>query len=166
MVSETKYETKFLIVTGLLIVALIIPIFFNLFVQEPQVYRQSVSKDLAGSVRAIASLPPEKTPADNSQLSAISSFDLQCGNKNVDSFEVKNTFIQVKGRNCTRGREGSIEITNKSNGYSASVFTNLKEKYQTDFIPLRHGINEISIRYEVENGQEKETILRVHSSQN
>ncbi|MNL75426.1 hypothetical protein D3C87_2012290 [compost metagenome] len=59
----------------------------------------------------------------------------------------------------------NVEIINRSNGYTASIFDSGKNKYQTDLIQLVQGENEITVRYQDASGKTQEEVLKVLSSQ-
>lgn len=110
-----------------------------------------------------------KVSVPNGQPSLPSSFtkhDLNCVKKSPVEVQIKGEIVQLQGRSCLGDfSAGEVEIVNKSNGYTASVFDNGPDKYQTDLIQLQNGSNEISIRYRDASGKTIEEVLKIHSQQ-
>ena len=90
------------------------------------------------------------------------SYDFSCTKVKVTDFKVQGNFVQLKGRDC--GKEAQmpkLSITNKTNGFTASVFFLNGREYQTDLIQLKEGENQISIQYQYPSGQQEEHVLNV-----
>lgn len=119
----------------------------------------------ASNSRSPASVPKAKIQI-SSAISQVSQFDVRCAKKVASALNVDGGYVQLQGKNCLRGfKEGDLEIMNKSNGYTASVFLRGTDKYQTDLIQLNKGANEITIRYREDSGKTVEEVILVHSSQ-
>ena len=90
--------------------------------------------------------------------------DLNCSKKGAFKVSVRGNFVQFQGKSCVKGfNEGQVEIVNKSNGYTASIFPRGTDKYQTDLIQLQNGDNEIAIRYRERSGKSVEEVVHVTS---
>ncbi len=166
MFKRAASEIQFIAITFILVVLLGARTFANLteadFVALDEVKTTSRTEPLQ---RKPASLPPTAVAPQkiDSSLHQSADVDLNCSKKN-GSLEVHAGYVQFKGKSCARGvRMGEIQIVNKSNGYTASVFDRGSDKYQTDLIQLQPGENEISIRYQ-NSGRQVEEIIRVSSS--
>lgn len=114
--------------------------------------------------RQPASVPPmalkEKKPRVHFQT-----VDLKCAKKIPTASVVVGGYVQFQGKNClTNLGDGDIEIINKTNGFTASVFLHGSDKYQTDLIQLQQGDNEIVIRYREGSGKTVEETVHVRSS--
>lgn len=81
---------------------------------------------------------------------------------NVDHLDSKseNSYIQLVGQQC--GKLKAFEIINNTNGYTATVFDNPANGFETDLIQLNAGKNEIEIRMENENGQKITKFIYLH----
>lgn len=113
--------------------------------------------------RGPASVPPSPRGIKSLQLTQL---DLHCSGKGDRAFVVKGGFVQFRGKNCLKHFDvEKLEIVNKSNGYTASVFVSGVNQYQTDLIQLRSGENEITVRYQEPSGKAVEEVLKVSSSQ-
>ncbi|ASD65561.1 hypothetical protein [Bdellovibrio bacteriovorus] len=166
MFKAQPSDTQFIIVTFVLVLLLGIPTFMNLtedsyVVAEEEVFESAQAPALAGG-REPASIPSAKVAA----VSRLTQFDLSCAKKALSPLSVDSGYVQFEGKNCLRGfKEGDVEIINKSNGYTASIFLRGTDKYQTDLIQLKKGDNEITIRYRERSGKAVEEVLLVRSSQ-
>ncbi|UXR64964.1 hypothetical protein EZJ49_01705 [Bdellovibrio bacteriovorus] len=110
---------------------------------------------------------PASVPAVGSRISSaishLAQLDLRCAKKAQSPLRVEGSYVQFEGKNCLRDK--TLEIVNKSNGYTASVFLKGTDKYQTDLIQLQKGDNEITIRYHDGPGKAVEEVVQVHSNQ-
>lgn len=167
MFKRAASEFQFIAITFILVVLLGARTFASLTEAD-----MSVNEDVQF---AMAVKPSERTPASvppttvapqkiGSSLHQSADLDLNCNKKKDNTLSVHTGYVQFKGKSCLRGGAvGSIQIVNKSNGYTASVFDRGSDKYQTDLIQLQPGDNEISIRYEL-SGRPVEEIIRVSST--
>lgn len=78
------------------------------------------------------------------------SFDLCDKGKSLkNQLVVSADYIQIKGKNCNGEKAiGEIEIINRSNGYTASLFSFQKDQFKTDLIQLSPGLNELTFRFQ------------------
>lgn len=169
MFKRAASEIQFIAITFILVVLLGARTFASL-TEEGEVELAQDTKIAAmtkePNTRTPASLPPTTVAPQrvDSSLHQSADIDLNCAKKKGSSLEIHAGYVQFKGKSCARGvRMGEIQIVNKSNGYTASVFDRGSDKYQTDLIQLQPGENEISIRYE-NAGQKVEEIIRVSST--
>lgn len=115
--------------------------------------------------RTPASIPPAPSVKVAKAHSHFHSMDLNCKKSATSSFKVVGAFLQFQGKNCGPSlKDGDVEIINKSNGFTASVFTKGSNQYQTDLIQLKEGDNQILIRYRPSTGQPVEQTMTVTSS--
>jgi hypothetical protein len=162
-------EIHFIAVTFVLVVLLGARTFASL--TEPDqvaVMAPAVASKASVSVagRNPASIPSaEVVPGKvETSLHQSADFDLDCTKKSSTKLDIKAGYVQFRGKSCARDFNVSeIEIVNKSNGYTASVFDRGSDKYQTDLIQLKHGDNEIAVRYR-SAGKTVEEIIRVTAS--
>jgi hypothetical protein len=91
--------------------------------------------------------------------------NFNCLKEKLEKANVRADFIQLHGRNCLDLKKGSeIEMTNKANGFTASVFQIADKSYQTDIIPLSPGINEISVKAVENDGKSYEYSLEINAN--
>lgn len=78
------------------------------------------------------------------------SFNLCENEKNQkNNFIVAADYIQIAGKNCISDKSLSeVEIINRSNGYTASLFSIQKDQFKTDLIQLSPGVNELTFRFQ------------------
>lgn len=89
-------------------------------------------------------------------------FDLRCAKAMAHDFHVDGAYVQMRGKDCSKGNEpAKINVVNKTNGFTASVFMLDSKEYQTDLIQLKDGDNQISVQYENSSGQSQEFTLIV-----
>lgn len=162
MLKRHFSENSLIGVTFLLVVGLAYPAFHSLMDDSE---RDHV-------VKAPQAFTQERTPAsiaDSAAQPAILStadFDFSCVVKESKAWEIAESFIQFQGKSCLgKSAEGAeVEIVNRRNGYTASVFFVGIENYKTDLIQLEHGENEIAFRYKERNGKSIERVLKVRTS--
>lgn len=139
---------------------------FQTLTQKEEVSGELVAMETSAvaAKRSPSSLPSsvvEVKPA----LASFTAYDLSCTKKSVSELTVSGPYVQFQGRNCLKNfKSGDVEIVNKSNGYTASIFASGSDKYQTDLIQLQQGENEIAIRYRESSGKPVEVVVRVRSS--
>ncbi|MBO9666272.1 MAG: hypothetical protein J7501_05615 [Bdellovibrio sp.] len=160
-------EIHFIAVTFVLVVLLGARTFASL--TEPDQVASVVVPAVASKASvSVSSRQPASIPSSEvvpgkveTSLHQSADFDLDCTKKSATKLDIKAGYVQFRGKSCVRGFSVSeIEIVNKSNGYTASVFDRGSDKYQTDLIQLKHGDNEIAVRYR-SAGKTVEEIIRV-----
>ncbi len=125
--------------------------------------REHITRGSTLAQRTPASLPPSAVTAP-ARVSPLAQLDVSCLTAKFKPLAVHDTFVRFEGKSCVKGLDREkIEIINRSNGYTASIFFSGADHYQTDLIQLKAGENEIQIRYPSAQGF-KEEILRVTSS--
>lgn len=106
-----------------------------------------------------SSREPASTKKDDAH---VISFDVSCAKGKSFTFNAQGSYIQLKGRDCTKTTSKKpMTITNKSNGFQASIFEVSKNEYQTDLIQLQNGENQISVKFESAAGKSEEQVLQV-----
>jgi hypothetical protein len=115
--------------------------------------------------KASKSRAPAATVAKKEKaLDAFTLIELNCGRKLASEMRVNSPWAQIKGRFCKPSRGKLVEITNESNGFTASVFDIGQDQYKTDLIQLQNGTNKILIRYQTSEGQSEEQTVFVDST--
>lgn len=163
MFKTPPTDNQFLFVTLVLVLLLGVPAFVNITGEDEPI---AVVATAGMSVdRHPASIPtPEVKPA--ARALEQTEWDLSCAKKTAPTLKVTAGHVQFHGRNCLQGRQGAdVEIVNRTNGYTASVFFRGSDKYQTDLIQLQNGDNEIAIRYRERSGKTVEEVVLVQSNQ-
>lgn len=166
MFKRAASEFQFIAITFILVVLLGARTFASLTDSDMTITEDvKVTSVAPETERKPASIPQTSVaPQKISSLHQSADLDLNCSKKKDGNLSVHAGYVQFKGKSCVRGGAvSSIQIVNKSNGYTASVFDRGSDKYQTDLIQLQPGENEILIRYE-NSGRQVEEIIRVSST--
>lgn len=88
-----------------------------------------------------------------------------CTSEVQPSMAVRGNYLRFKGKGC--GQKFNVDqlmIVNETNGFTASVFAKGSERYETDLIQLREGVNRIRIQYLNSAKKKKEVVFDVQSS--
>ncbi len=150
-------------ITFTLVVLMAFPTYQTL-AQNDEVEGRIAATMTTSSDREPASIPTQAMKVAKPQPH-FKNLDLNCAKKQFSPFNVVGNYVQLQGKNCMSNfKEGDVEITNKSNGFTASVFQSGTDKYQTDLIQLQPGENEITIRYRERTGKSVQETLRVTST--
>ena len=162
---RTPTDSQFIIITLLLVSLLGVRTAYSLIDEEELADGVAVVNPIEGTGgmpgRAPASIPSKLIQAKPS-LHSMKTMDLSCTENPESAFKVTGQFIQFKGKNCLKNfKQDHMQIVNKSNGYTASIFPFGKGQYQTDMIQLMSGENEITIRYDTPTGAKFEKTIKV-----
>jgi len=161
MFKRSPTDTHFIIITLVLVALLAGRTFFSLVDEDKGEEGEVAMASSGGADRSPASLPAV-APA----LAQLTQWDLSCKKKEKPRMTVKGSFVQFQGKNCLKNFQADrLEIINKSNGYTASVFTSGNEEYKTDLIQLNPGENSITIRYIESSGKRYEEDVKIQASQ-
>lgn len=162
MLKRHFSENSLIGITFLLVVGLAYPAFHSLMdesesglvTQVPKAFAQERSPS---SISEVATHPAILSTAD---------FDFSCVANDAKAQDIAEAFIQFQGKSCLgKSTEGAeVEIVNRRNGYTASVFFVGVESYKTDLIQLEDGENEIAFRYKERNGKSIERVFKVRTS--
>lgn len=165
MLKHRSKDTRFLVLTLVVVLLMGIPTFHSLMETDDLVTEQP-SESQNSSGRSPSSVPNKTIVKFGGSLSKFTEYDLNCSNKSAKKQNVAGAFVQLQGKNCLKNyKNGDVEIFNKSNGYTASTLISGSNKYQTDLIQLQNGDNEIVIRYREHSGKTVEEVIRIHSTQ-
>jgi hypothetical protein len=169
-------EWKFIATTAFLVATIAVPLFVSLLSPEGPERATLVLHPVEQKVRQPASLPhfgvPKKPVVINDTGKELNNlivknsinFDFKCAAAKVTEFKIQGAYVQLKGHDCGKGSETpKLSITNKTNGFTASVFFLNGKEYQTDLIQLKEGENQIQIHYQNPAGQQEEHVLKVKS---
>lgn len=159
MFKKQPSDNQLIFVTFILVVLMAFPTF--------QTLAQNEGPSDGVLPRSPASVPVLATAWDVKKETEqrFAHLDLNCASKPAVSADIVGDVVQLQGKNCiTDFKDGDVEIVNKSNGFTASIFDSGMGKYQTDLIQLQQGENEIAIRYRQKTGKVTEHVLRVRSS--
>lgn len=172
MFKRSASDIQFIAITFVLVALLGARTFSSLMEPDEVVPLSASAAATVLTENSTARIPASVSPVTvvpqkvDSTLHQSADFDLNCTKKSLDKFAVKGSYLQLRGKSCMRGVSvGQIEIVNKSNGYTASVFDRGSDKYQTDLIQLNKGENEIAIRYKAAGGKSVEEILHISAPQ-
>ncbi|MBC7372234.1 MAG: hypothetical protein H7326_11750 [Bdellovibrionaceae bacterium] len=169
-------EWKFIITTAFLVATVAVPTLASLLGSETNEPSTMAFRSQNQKVREPASLPQLAGPKKPIVIEDASkelnhlvteneiSFDFQCKQTKSFDFKVQGNYVQLKGHDCDKkGAMPKLTITNKTNGFTASVFVLNGKQYQTDLIQLKPGENQIHIQYEYPTGRLEEHVLNVKS---
>lgn len=165
MISQLQLtENKVIAITFFMVLALAFPTYQTLAQKDGTEEDRAQTAQGLTPERNPASLPPASVkPAK--MHSHFQHMDLNCAKTQYPPVRVAGAFLQLQGKNCGPSlKDGDVEIINRSNGFTASVFPKGVNQYQTDLIQLKEGDNEIVIRYRRSTGQSVEETLRVTSA--
>jgi hypothetical protein len=174
--SIKNTEWKFLATTAFLVATIAVPTLASLMTpdentpQTTMVLRPTELKAREpASVPSLVSTPKKsiviqdtKKELNNLLSNSMISYDFSCSKTKLTDFKVEGAYLQLKGKDCNKGAQSpKLSITNKSNGFTASVFMLNEKEYQTDLIQLEEGENQISIQYQMPSGRIEEHLLKV-----
>jgi hypothetical protein len=126
---------------------------------------QADHHEVAASV-AIAEKEAPRAPASASvtpMISAtekIATFKLNCKDKSP-SQEVSSNYLRIFGSLCGLDSE-SVQITNSSNGFQASIFMSENDNFSTDFIDLQEGENQLQVNFLDADGHKMLKTLHIY----
>lgn len=157
-------ENKMIAITALLVVVMAFPTYQTLAQNDELKTEEPVVATSSDSDRQPASIagPGLKEHKPRAHFQTV---DLKCSKKMWGPLSIAGGYVQFQGKNCLNNfKDGDVEIINKSNGFTASIFFRGPDKYQTDLIQLQPGDNEIVIRYRESSGTPVEEVIPVHAS--
>ncbi len=119
------------------------------------------------AARAIAAIPRTFSEMETEQRAPVTreiTHAFGCGKEGDFSTPLQEEFVRFKGSLCGKQWKqlSAIVIANKTNGFTASVFTLGDKDFLTDHIKLNDGRNEIVVRYEAATGPLEETVVIMH----
>ncbi len=156
-------ENKGLLITLGLALALAIPTVFSIAESDEELLSlQALNVHPKADLRRPASTDENISVLKSAEKKALlAKYNLHCKETGPSDLVHSGEFIQLHGEACIKEFQiQKMEIINKSNGYTASIFPTQNGKYQTDLIQLKTGANEIVIRYSDEVGKLTEEVLR------
>lgn len=114
---------------------------------------------------ASISLTPKFEKKTLAFKSAMLEWNWNCHHNAPVKADVKGDNFRLKGRFC-KGEFSPqrLVITNKTNGFTASIFEKSQQEYETDLIQLQQGSNTIHLEYVNPAGQKIESDLTIISS--
>lgn len=122
-------------------------------------FSESVDMSKAGVIssdRSPASVPSVSSDAIVKSMGGKSDFqvDLNCQDGKLERAQLRSDYLQLHGKACLQFNPGQeVELVNEANGFTASVFFYASQKYQTDLIPLKPGLNKIVVKAPLKNGK-------------
>lgn len=161
-----RHETdwKILVTLGFFVATIAVPTVASLLTPpEREAVALANSKPAQASNRepASAALAGSKTPS----IAHVITLDVSCVRKKLATFKAEGSFVQIKGKDCRKkAAKNSIAITNKTNGFTASIFELNGNEYQTDLIQLKPGENQILVQVKSPAGSTEEQTIKVEAS--
>ncbi len=75
-------------------------------------------------------------------------------------FVSRDSLMMLRGKSClSRSGFQLVQIRNATNGFTASIFEKTTSEFQTDFIQLNEGLNEVVFELENKKGEKFTEIL-------
>jgi hypothetical protein len=171
MINRQISDTHFIAIT-LVVVALLGAQTFRDLLSED--FENSTIAELSSDSQKALAVRDSRMPANISSdmphntlstLDQAAHLDLHCSDKMKQNILVKGSLFQMQGKSCIKNFNLSeLEIINTTNGYTASVFLNGIDRYQTDLIQLQEGENKITVQFRDLSGKKSQEILQVISS--
>jgi hypothetical protein len=102
------------------------------------------------SVVALALAPKSEV---QKTIERTSTLDLECSLPESTMISTEVLQLRIRGRYCAGGDFAGAEITNLTNGYTATVFTPEKDAYSSDYVHLSDGQNRLRVIFLLETGE-------------
>lgn len=153
-------EQKFLLCTLGLLILVGAPAVYSV-VKPPTV---SMAVAIKNDNRKPASKEPGSVAEENRHRNAIKakSVTIEVGCENGDQTqETDGTLLRLKAECWKQGSE-DVVITNKTNGFTASVIETKTKGFTTDFIDLQEGENRLEITAKNAQGKAIQKVMTVH----
>lgn len=153
MKTSLAFEKHFLLITMSVVITLGVPVALSIVSAPPKI--DVVTGSMAGRVPASVSLLEDRSTS--LPLGASSSREVSCDNQ-MDLGSLVGAHLRLMTQSC--GEFSRIEITNKTNGFTAETMP-LKQGYFTsDFIDLSEGENTLEIARVDSGGQKTIQIIK------
>jgi hypothetical protein len=149
-----KTESQFLLITGTLVILIGGPAFYSLT-------KESVTETVK-ITRTESRMPasiPEKELQKAAQIADRSSIVLVNCDQPSSHEDVQSAYIRLTGTPCEQVE--NLQITNKTNGFTASVIFKKDNLFTTDFIDLKEGENNLEVVSHMDNGSKVTKNLKV-----
>ena len=79
--------------------------------------------------------------------------------------QASHNLVLMKGKVCLKGGMLLHRVKNYTNGFTASVFAKGSQSFQTDFIQLSQGVNEVVFEFKNASGDKKQEKIFVQFDQ-
>ncbi len=79
--------------------------------------------------------------------------------------QANHNLVLMKGKSCLKGGMLLHRVKNYTNGFTASVFAKGSQSFQTDFIQLNQGVNEVVFEFKNSSGEKKQEKIFVQFDQ-
>jgi hypothetical protein len=171
MINRQFSDTHFIAITLVVVALLGAQTFRDLMSEDyedstiAELSSDSQKPDVARDLRVPASISSDIPLHALLTIDHAAHLDLHCSDKIKQNIVVKGNLFQIQGKSCIKNFNLSeLEIINTTNGYTASVFLNGANRYQTDLIQLQDGENKITVQFRDLSGKKSLETLQVHSS--
>lgn len=93
--------------------------------------------------------------------------DLFIDNNKLSSASVSSDHVILKLSQCKKvfAKAKKVELINKTNGYNASLFKLNKTEFNSDFIQLDKGVNQLVFEISLIDGQKKSQTFKINRIQ-
>lgn len=122
---------------------------------------------LAQEQPGIFSLDEIKKPTPFETTIALDCQELFAENSQISSASVSSDHVILKLSHCTHqlSQVKRIELMNKTNGYNAQLFRLSKTDFNSDFIQLDKGVNQLEFEISLNDGQKKLQVFKIQRIQ-
>lgn len=146
------------------------------YIFKPDPRAQTVSDRSPASIKPNAFAPDEPAFFSTEEIKKAAPFEttiaLDCSelfaeNSKINSASVSSDHVILKVSHCSKqfNQVKNIELINKTNGYNAQLFRLSKTHFNSDFIQLDKGTNQLEFEISLNDGQKKLQIFKIQRIQ-
>lgn len=167
--KRRRHKNLFLAVFSLLITSVVSGyyIFKPSSLKAPQFGQRAPASiranDIVADEAAFFSLDEIKKPVPFETTLKLDCQELFVENSKYSSASVSSDHVILKLSQCGEaiGQIKKIELMNKTNGYNAQLFKLNKAEFNSDFIQLDEGDNQLEFEISLNDGQKKSQIFKI-----
>ncbi len=145
--GEEKLFTWFLTLAAAVVILLGLQVWLSLNAEKPKV----------AEARKIASADSQTQDlTEVSKPDQAVTLKWNCAEEGLSAYDIGAAHLRLVGTLCPDLESQKITVTNKTNGFTASLFFQKSQSFTTDFVDLKEGPNVIEIS--TENGAQGKLI--------
>ncbi|AZZ35714.1 hypothetical protein CIK05_02500 [Bdellovibrio sp. qaytius] len=116
---------------------------------------------------AFFSIDEVKKPTPFETTISLDCQELFSENSKISSASVSSDHVILKLSHCSKqfNQVKNIDLINKTNGYNAQLFKLSKTQFNSDFIQLDKGVNQLEFEISLNDGQKKLQIFKIQRVQ-
>ena len=146
------------------------------YIFKPEQRSQTFSGRSPASIKPVEFKPEDSAFFSDQEIKKATPFEttitLDCQelfaeNSKISSASVSSDHVILKLSQCAKqfNQVKSIELINKTNGYNAQLFKLSKTHFNSDFIQLDKGVNQLEFEISLNDGQKKLQIFKIQRVQ-